>query len=175
MITCDVSLISFSVELGIPPRVVLVLSTGRNDVSKAMLRISSPGGIQYQLEEAEVEGEGMSHDPPVCAPFISHEVDPPNLELIDTAMVLFDLKAASTVRISIPYTETAGYAMVCHDCFFAAMVLISQIAGRHSGRLCNRRRTGHYEDHPIGENGSDGSPIGNQRGGLLPRNKVAIS
>ena len=34
------------------------------------------------------------------------------MDMIDKAMVLFDLKAASTVRISVPYAETAGYAMV---------------------------------------------------------------
>ena len=49
------------VELGSPPTIMVVLSTGRNDVSKAMLRLTAPQGVQFVTKEAHVEGEGMHH------------------------------------------------------------------------------------------------------------------
>lgn len=49
------------VELGTSPRVIVALHTGRNEISKAMLRLSGPAGIQFQVGEASIEDDGALH------------------------------------------------------------------------------------------------------------------
>lgn len=53
-------LISVTVEVGGESRIIVALSTGRNAVSKAMLRLTAASGIQFNTETIKIEGEGMS-------------------------------------------------------------------------------------------------------------------
>lgn len=49
---------SYTVEIGKQSRVILALSTGRNAVSKAMLRLAAPSGVQFHLDQFSLEGQG---------------------------------------------------------------------------------------------------------------------
>ncbi len=94
-----------AVELGTPAKIVLVLSSGRNDVSKAMVRLSAPSGVKFQPELAELQ-ENESGDE-------SGDIDT-SFEEIDGAIVFFDIKADKTVQISVPHSDASAYhAMVC--------------------------------------------------------------
>lgn len=54
-------LIAPVVEIGKQPKIILALSTGRNNVSKAMLRLSAPSGVQFHIDQFALEGDGMLH------------------------------------------------------------------------------------------------------------------
>ncbi|PSR94078.1 hypothetical protein PHLCEN_2v4506 [Hermanssonia centrifuga] len=84
------------IELGTPAKIVLVLSTGRNDVSKAMVRLSAPSGVKFQPELAELQ-ENESGDTDT------------SFEEIDGAIVFFDIKADKTVQISVPHSDASAY------------------------------------------------------------------
>ena len=102
-----------SVELGAPSRVIVVLSTGRNDLTKVMLRLNAPAGVKFNVEEASVENDGR------CTAFnlgfllnqgIAEDV---SLNAIDDSIVLFDVPHDTTVHISVPHTDASAFlAMV---------------------------------------------------------------
>lgn len=46
------------VELGTSSRIMVILSTGRNDIATAQVKLSAPSGIQFKYEEAELSGDG---------------------------------------------------------------------------------------------------------------------
>ncbi len=46
------------VELGTSSRIMVILSTGRNDIATAQVKLSAPSGIQFRYEEAELSGDG---------------------------------------------------------------------------------------------------------------------
>lgn len=48
-----------TVEIGKQSKIIVALSTGRNAVSKAMLRLSAPSGVRFDVDELTVEGNGM--------------------------------------------------------------------------------------------------------------------
>lgn len=37
---------------------MVILSTGRNDIATAQVKLSAPSGIQFKYEEAELSGDG---------------------------------------------------------------------------------------------------------------------
>lgn len=87
----------FTVVLGAPPKVVLALSTGRNGVSKAMIRLAVPAGVQFHVDEAqlETEEEGLT------------------FETVDGSIILLDMPQDTTIRISVPHTDASAFhAMV---------------------------------------------------------------
>ena len=76
---------------------ILALSTGRNDVSKAMLRLVTPAGIQFHVDQASLhtDEEDLS------------------FEVVDGSMILLDIPKDTTIRIAVPHTDaTAFHAMV---------------------------------------------------------------
>ncbi|KIP08175.1 hypothetical protein PHLGIDRAFT_88626 [Phlebiopsis gigantea 11061_1 CR5-6] len=80
------------VELGSPSKVVVALSTGRNNISKAMIRLAAPSGVQFQIDETEIEGDANV-----------------NFETIDGSIVFFDLSENSTTRLCVPHTDASAY------------------------------------------------------------------
>lgn len=48
------------VELGASPKLLVVLSTGRNHISKASIKLSAPSGINFKYSEAVLNGQGIS-------------------------------------------------------------------------------------------------------------------
>ncbi|KAF7793103.1 hypothetical protein EIP86_004211 [Pleurotus ostreatoroseus] len=73
------------------PEIVVVLSSGRNTVSKAMLRMSPPAGVRFLVDEVHLESE--DHNPP---------------EVIDGALVFFNLQAETTLSLSVPHTDASS-------------------------------------------------------------------
>ncbi|KAI0341805.1 hypothetical protein BDW22DRAFT_1377071 [Trametopsis cervina] len=82
------------IEVGGESRIIVVLSTGRNEVTKAMLRLSAPSGVQFETDKIAFEEDGTSD--------ISYEV-------IDSAIVLFDLPANSMVSLSVPHSDASAF------------------------------------------------------------------
>lgn len=104
------------VELGSPPRVIVALNTGRNEVSKAMIRLVAPSGVQFQVDETNVEGEGMPFDPDDTTLWLNIRMyaEEVSFEAIDGSIVLFDLKENSTVHLSVPHTDASAYHAMVH-------------------------------------------------------------
>lgn len=48
-----------TVDLGATPRLSLVLSTGRNDISMATIKLSAPGGVNFDYANAQVQHAGQ--------------------------------------------------------------------------------------------------------------------
>lgn len=113
----NLCLIFLLVELGSPPRVIVALNTGRNEVSKAMVRLAAPSGVQFQVDETGVEGEGMSFDPDDTIFWLNIGIYPEEVsfEAIDGSIVLFDLKENSTIHLSVPHTDASAYHAMVHS------------------------------------------------------------
>ena len=52
----------FSVELGATPKLLVVLSTGRNQISTASIKLSAPSGIHFEYGDAALDGNGETPD-----------------------------------------------------------------------------------------------------------------
>lgn len=48
-----------TVDLGAMSQMLLVLSTGRNDISMATVKLSGPGGINFDYAHAQVQNPGQ--------------------------------------------------------------------------------------------------------------------
>lgn len=46
------------VEVGAGSKIIAALSTGRNTISKAMLRLMAPSGVQFYTDKPSLEGDG---------------------------------------------------------------------------------------------------------------------
>ena len=51
-------LISHSVELGTMSRIRVLLSTGRNEVATAVVKLSAPSGIHFRYDDTQLIGDG---------------------------------------------------------------------------------------------------------------------
>ncbi|KAI0957407.1 hypothetical protein AcW1_005812 [Taiwanofungus camphoratus] len=80
------------IEIGTAPRVMVILRTGRNDVSRASLRLSAPSGIQFKFTETTFHGEGYG-----------------TLQATDESITLFDIGKEKTVVISLPHSDASVY------------------------------------------------------------------
>lgn len=47
------------VDLGAISRMSLVLSTGRNDISAATIKLAAPGGVKFDYANAHVQNAGQ--------------------------------------------------------------------------------------------------------------------
>lgn len=126
----------------------MALSTGRNNISKAMIRLSAPSGIQFQTDETDLEGDGEllfkvnMFQPPLSPP----EADV-NFETIDGSIVLFDLAENSTIRLSVPHTDASAYhAMVSVRTANDALGAYDTAESEHHRRLCYGRGVNNNED-----------------------------
>ncbi len=48
------------VELGTPSAIVSVFNTGRNDILKASMKLSTPSGVEFTHKDAALVGESPS-------------------------------------------------------------------------------------------------------------------
>lgn len=46
-------------ELGTTSHLLLVISTGRNDISRATIKLTPPSGVQFNYSAARLEAEGQ--------------------------------------------------------------------------------------------------------------------
>ncbi|GJE95190.1 trafficking protein particle complex subunit 10 [Phanerochaete sordida] len=81
------------VQLGAPPKMVLALCTGRNDVSKAMIRLAAPAGVQFYVDQAELETEDENI----------------TFETVDGSIILLDMHKDTAIRISVPHSDASAF------------------------------------------------------------------
>jgi trafficking protein particle complex subunit 10 len=103
-----------SVEVGGGSSITAAVSTGRNTISKAMVRLSAPSGIEFKTTKISVEGDGKSIYRE-CLRASHHRIEEVSFEVIDEAIVLFDLRPDTIVSITVPHTDASSFhAMVCN-------------------------------------------------------------
>ncbi|KAG6825950.1 hypothetical protein H0H92_001746 [Tricholoma furcatifolium] len=79
------------IELGEPPTVLVTVSTGRNHVVKAIIRLSS-SGVTFKPEDA----------------YYSDRRSEP-LEVVDNAIVLEDIPEHTDISFSLPHSDTSAF------------------------------------------------------------------
>ncbi|KAG1756516.1 trafficking protein particle complex subunit 10 [Suillus paluster] len=79
-------------ELGTTSRLLLVISTGQNDISRATIKPIPPSGVQFNYSEARLEAEGTG-----------------TLEVSDNAVILLDALVDTDVVISLPHSDASRY------------------------------------------------------------------
>ncbi|KAG1768331.1 trafficking protein particle complex subunit 10 [Suillus occidentalis] len=79
-------------ELGATSHLLLVISTGQNDISRATIKPTPPSGVQFDYSAARIEAEGMG-----------------TLEASDNAIVLLDAPVDADVVISLPHSDASRY------------------------------------------------------------------
>ncbi|KAH9945954.1 trafficking protein particle complex subunit 10 [Epithele typhae] len=80
------------IELGIPSRAVVVLSTGRNEVASAVVKLGAPSGVTFKYAETEMIGD-----------------DPPPFRTENDCVMFLDIKPGQTVAASIPHSDASAY------------------------------------------------------------------
>ncbi|EJD39309.1 hypothetical protein AURDEDRAFT_71368 [Auricularia subglabra TFB-10046 SS5] len=81
-----------TIHLDEPPRVVVTISTGRNAVTSATLKLSAPANGRFLLREAKLE----------------EPVEDASVENVDEWLVLQSLPCDSSIRIIVPHTHSTG-------------------------------------------------------------------
>ncbi|PIL24147.1 hypothetical protein GSI_13900 [Ganoderma sinense ZZ0214-1] len=81
------------IELGTTSRIRVVLSTGRNEIATAAVKLGAPSGISFRCEEAELMGD-----------------DPPAIRFDAESLTFLDLKAGQTVVAAVPHSDASAYA-----------------------------------------------------------------
>lgn len=87
---------------------MVILRTGRNDVSRASLRLSAPSGIQFKFTETTFHGEGKCGTSRVKFCFTQH-LGYGTLQATDESITLFDIGKEKTVVISLPHSDASVY------------------------------------------------------------------
>ncbi|KAG1877859.1 trafficking protein particle complex subunit 10 [Suillus subalutaceus] len=80
------------IELGTTSHLLLVISTGQNDISRATIKPTPPSGVQFNYSAARLEAEGTG-----------------TLEASDNAIVLLDAPVDADVVISLPHSDASRY------------------------------------------------------------------
>ncbi|KAI0647217.1 trafficking protein particle complex subunit 10 [Trametes meyenii] len=80
------------IELGTLSKIIVILSTGRNEVATAQVKLGAPSGIQFRYQETELNGE-----------------DPPPIRKDDESVTFLDLKRDQTVVAAIPHSDASAY------------------------------------------------------------------
>ncbi|CDO72874.1 hypothetical protein BN946_scf185002.g59 [Trametes cinnabarina] len=83
------------IELGTPSRVMVVLSTGRNEAATARIQLTAPSGIQFKFHDAEVIGE-----------------DAPPIRKDDESITFLDLKRGQTIVAAVPHSDASAYHFI---------------------------------------------------------------
>ncbi|KAG2367519.1 trafficking protein particle complex subunit 10 [Suillus spraguei] len=81
-------------ELGMTSHLLLVISTGQNDISRATIKPTSPSGVQFNFSAARLEAKGQGTG---------------TLEASDNAVVLLDAPVHAEVVISLPHSDASRY------------------------------------------------------------------
>lgn len=79
-------------ELGATSHLLLVISTGQNNISRATIKPTPPSGVQFNYSAARLEAEGMG-----------------TLETSDDAIVLLDAPVDADVVIVLPHSDASRY------------------------------------------------------------------
>ncbi|KAG2116743.1 uncharacterized protein F5147DRAFT_743305 [Suillus discolor] len=79
-------------ELGTTSHLLLVISTGRNDISRATIKLTPPSGVRFNYSAARLEAEGTE-----------------TLEASDNAIVLLDAPVDADIIISLPHSDASRY------------------------------------------------------------------
>ncbi|CCL99344.1 uncharacterized protein FIBRA_01362 [Fibroporia radiculosa] len=80
------------IELGAPAKLTVALHTGRNTISTATLRLSTPSGIQFRFAEAVLEPQGQV-----------------TLQTSKEAIKLSELDSDKIVKIELPHSDASSY------------------------------------------------------------------
>ncbi|EGO20910.1 hypothetical protein SERLADRAFT_452051 [Serpula lacrymans var. lacrymans S7.9] len=80
------------IELGSTSKILLKIFTGRNEVSKASIKLSPPPGIQFKFSEALLESDGIG-----------------KLEITNDSLTLLDAPKDSTIAISVPHSDASAF------------------------------------------------------------------
>ncbi|KAI0362291.1 hypothetical protein OH77DRAFT_1416520 [Trametes cingulata] len=79
------------IELGTSSKIMVILSTGRNDIATAQIKLGAPSGIQFRYQETELSGEEV---PPIKD---------------DESVTFLDLKHGQTVVAAVPHSDASAY------------------------------------------------------------------
>ncbi|KAI0082757.1 hypothetical protein K474DRAFT_1681152 [Panus rudis PR-1116 ss-1] len=79
------------IELGKTPCIIVAFSSGRNNVVEATIKLTGPSGIEFKHSDATLADE--------------ETVD---LKTTKDAIILSDVKADKTVRITVPHTDASA-------------------------------------------------------------------
>lgn len=79
-------------ELGTTSHLLLVISTGRNDISRATIKLTPPSGVRFNYSAARLEAEGTE-----------------TLEASENAIVLLDAPVDADIIISLPHSDASRY------------------------------------------------------------------
>ncbi|OCH95045.1 hypothetical protein OBBRIDRAFT_788779 [Obba rivulosa] len=85
------------IELGVTPRMVLMLSSGRNDIAHASVRLSAPSGVRFNVAEASLDSEHAA------------------LQASGDSVVLSNISPEQVVKASIPHSDASSYAFMRVD------------------------------------------------------------
>ncbi|KAI0831480.1 trafficking protein particle complex subunit 10 [Trametes gibbosa] len=80
------------IELGTSSKVMVILSTGRNDVATAKVTLGAPSGIHFKYQDVEMNGD-----------------DAPPIRKDDNFVTFLDLKQGQTVIAAIPHSDASAY------------------------------------------------------------------
>ncbi|KAI0636805.1 trafficking protein particle complex subunit 10 [Trametes polyzona] len=80
------------IELGTPSKVMVILSTGRNEVATAQVKLHAPSGIQFKYQQVELTGD-----------------EPPPVRKDDESVTFLDLKQGQTVVAAVPHSDASAY------------------------------------------------------------------
>ncbi|KAG6898254.1 hypothetical protein C0992_002268, partial [Termitomyces sp. T32_za158] len=80
------------IELGEPPTILVAISTGRNHVVKAFVKLTS-SGVTFWPKDAYYDGEKRSE----------------RLQVVDNSIILEDIPEYTTVSLMIPHSDTSAF------------------------------------------------------------------
>ncbi|KAI1794522.1 trafficking protein particle complex subunit 10 [Ganoderma leucocontextum] len=81
------------IELGTTSRIRVLLSTGRNEIATAVVKLGAPSGVSFRYQETELMGD-----------------NPPAIRTGQESLTFLDLKAGQTVVAAVPHSDASAYA-----------------------------------------------------------------
>jgi trafficking protein particle complex subunit 10 len=96
------------VKLGASRRILVSVFTGRNHVSKAVIKISTPSGLQFKYQEATLDTEGVL----IFGLFMRKTksvVGESQLEVSENSVTLQDIPEGKTVGILVPHADASAF------------------------------------------------------------------
>ncbi|KAF8061615.1 trafficking protein particle complex subunit 10 [Lyophyllum atratum] len=94
LLALDVNLsLPNKIELGEPPTILVALSTGRNHILKASVKLIS-SGVTFRPNEAYLSGDKKRNRP---------------LEIVDNAVVLEDIPEDTIISFLVPHSDTSAF------------------------------------------------------------------
>lgn len=103
------------VELGSPQHLLLTVTTGRNEVVWATIRLSSPSGATFTTSDAVLDGEGWWH---TCLPknlVAYYPSASSSLATGEDSLTLAELAQDSSVSLAIPHSDASAFTSMVID------------------------------------------------------------